>query len=93
MITRILPTVTLSAATLCVLAAPAHAYLGPGLGAGTIAVVLGIAASVLIALFAVIWYPMKRMMKHRGTSEDANSDRSGAEEGGLPPTAGSAKGH
>jgi hypothetical protein len=39
---------------------PAHAYVGPGLGAGSIAVVLGILASILLAIFAVVWYPLKR---------------------------------
>jgi len=46
-------------------AAPAHAYIGPGAGAGTIAVVLGILASIVMAFFAVLWYPFKRLLKKR----------------------------
>ena len=46
-------------------AAPAEAYIGPGAGAGTIAVVLGILASILMAFFALLWYPFKRMRKRR----------------------------
>lgn len=46
-------------------AGEAHAYVGPGLGAGTLAVVLGILGSALLALFAVIWYPLKRVMRRR----------------------------
>lgn len=44
---------------------PTHAmaYVGPGLGAGTVGVVLGILGSICIALFAVLWYPFKRMIK------------------------------
>jgi hypothetical protein len=42
---------------------PAHAYVGPGLGAGSIAVVLGILASILLAIFAVVWYPLKRFQR------------------------------
>ena len=44
---------------------PTHAmaYVGPGLGAGTVGVVLGILGSIGIALFAVLWYPFKRMIK------------------------------
>ncbi len=46
-----------------VLATPAHAYLGPGMGAGTLAVVFGIFASIFLGLFAVIWYPLKRRLR------------------------------
>lgn len=45
------------------LPAGAQAYLGPGLGAGTIAVVLGLIGSVFLALFAVLWYPIKRIIQ------------------------------
>jgi hypothetical protein len=41
----------------------AMAYVGPGLGAGTISVVLGVLGSIFIALFAIIWYPLKRFLK------------------------------
>jgi hypothetical protein len=43
----------------------AHAYLGPGLGAGTIAVVLGVLASVFLAIIGIIWYPIKRIFKRK----------------------------
>ena len=39
----------------------AHAYIGPGLGAGTLAVIGGLVLSVFLALFAVLWYPLKRL--------------------------------
>lgn len=40
-----------------------YAYVGPGIGAGTVGVILGLIASILLALFAVIWYPIKRLFK------------------------------
>ena len=46
----------------------AHAYIGPGAGAGTIAVVLGVIASIFLALVAIIWYPLKRLIKSRRSS-------------------------
>lgn len=55
----------LLAAPLLVAAMPAAAYIGPGAGAGTIAIVLGILASVVMAFFAILWYPMKRLLKKR----------------------------
>ena len=36
-------------------------YIGPGLGGGVIAAVLGILASFFLALFAILWYPIKRL--------------------------------
>lgn len=41
------------------------AYLGPGMGGGLIAAVLGVIAAVLIAIFGVLYYPIKRMLKNR----------------------------
>lgn len=54
-------------AGLIVLAAPgtAFAYVGPGIGAGTIAVVLGVLGSILLAVFAIVWYPLKRLLNRR----------------------------
>jgi hypothetical protein len=40
----------------------AAAYVGPGLGAGTIGVVVGLVGSILLALFAFFWYPIKRAL-------------------------------
>jgi hypothetical protein len=44
-------------------AEPALAYIGPGAGAGLIATVIGILTAILLALFAVLWYPIKRFFK------------------------------
>ncbi len=41
----------------------AVAYIGPGLGLGVIGVVLGVLVSIVLAIFAVLWYPLKRMFK------------------------------
>jgi hypothetical protein len=48
---------------------PAHAYIGPGVGAGTIAIVLGILSAIFFAFFGIIWYPVKRLMKGRKASK------------------------
>jgi hypothetical protein len=42
---------------------PLLAYLGPGLAAGTIALVLGFIASAFLAIFALAWYPIKRLVR------------------------------
>ena len=45
-----------------VLLTPHLAYVGPGLGLGAIAAILGIILSVFLAIFAVAWYPIKRLL-------------------------------
>lgn len=41
----------------------AFAYIGPGLGAGAIATVLGIVFGLLMLVIGVIWYPIKRLVR------------------------------
>ena len=62
------PALALGAA---LLAAPAEAYIGPGAGAGAIAVVLGLIAAVGMAFVAILWYPVKRVLKKRRKSAEA----------------------
>jgi len=38
-------------------------YIGPGLGGGIITAVLGFLASIFLALFAIIWYPIKKIIE------------------------------
>lgn len=52
----------------------AQAYIGPGIGAGTIGVVLGVIGSVFVALFANLWYPLKRLLKRRKAARGRAGD-------------------
>jgi hypothetical protein len=52
-----------SALIIFAVSTPAYAYIGPGLGAGTVGVILGVLGSILLALFAIFWYPIKRLFK------------------------------
>jgi hypothetical protein len=45
--------------------APAFAYIGPGVAAGAIASVFGVLGSILLGIFSVIYYPIKRLFKKR----------------------------
>lgn len=40
----------------------AHAYIGPGMGAGALAVIFGILAAIFLGLIAILWYPLKRLI-------------------------------
>lgn len=58
------------ALVMVVLATPASAYIGPGVGAGAIAVVLGVLASLAMASMALLWFPVKRLIKKRQKNKD-----------------------
>ena len=57
------------------LATPAYSYIGPGAGAGTIAVVLGVLASVFLAFVAILWYPLKRLLKKRKGAQKESTEK------------------
>lgn len=63
-------TAALAFAMALILATPAHAYIGPGAGAGTIIVTIGVLAAIVMAFFAILWYPLKRAMKKRRSGKD-----------------------
>lgn len=67
---------TISLGLLLLTSLNAYAYVGPGLGAGTIGVILGILVSVLLAIFAIFWYPLKRLFKKKKktNNESANEN-------------------
>jgi hypothetical protein len=43
----------------------AFAYIGPGVGGGIIAAIFGVIGAVLLLLFGILYYPIKRMLKNR----------------------------
>ena len=47
------------------ISSPVVAYIGPGMGGGVIAAVLGVIGAVLLALFGILYYPIKRALKNR----------------------------
>ena len=54
----------------------AFAYIGPGLGLGIIGVLVGVGAAIVLTLFGIIWYPLKRLL---GKKRAANRDVEQAE--------------
>lgn len=41
---------------------PAFAYIGPGLGVGFIAVIVGLILTICVAIFTVIYFPIKKLI-------------------------------
>jgi len=56
-------TVGLSAIFLLTYSSVASAYIGPGLGAGAVTVVLGIVSALLMLIVGIIWYPLKKLIR------------------------------
>ena len=40
----------------------AFAYIGPGMGGGILAATIGIVVAILATFFALLWFPIKRMI-------------------------------
>lgn len=47
------------------IATPAAAYIGPGLGLGVIASIFGAIAAFFMMIAGLIWYPVKSMLRKR----------------------------
>ena len=62
--THLLKIIFLSSIGLLFYPTLASAYIGPGLGAGAVASVLGIASGLLMLAVGVIWYPLKRLIRY-----------------------------
>ncbi len=57
------------------LSPPAYAYIGPGMGLGGIGIVLGIIGSIILAFFAILYYPVKRFLKRMKAARAKNDDK------------------
>ena len=58
---------------LCLFLVPlsSHAYIGPGMGGGVIAITLGFIGANFLALFGILYYPIKRVItKRRNKNKD-----------------------
>jgi uncharacterized membrane protein len=51
--------------SLFLISLPSYAYIGPGMGGGVIAAIVGFFAAILLALWGILYYPIKRALKNR----------------------------
>ncbi len=58
---------------LTVLSKPVYAYIGPGLGAGALLSVAALVLGFVLLFFALIWFPLKRMLRKRRQTETKGS--------------------
>lgn len=55
-------------ALVALVAAPAHAYAGPGAGLSMIGSLVALVGAVLAGIFGFVWFPIKRLLKKRKAS-------------------------
>ncbi len=53
---------------------PSFAYVGPGMGGGAIAAIIGFFAAILLGLWAILYYPIKRALKNRKDKKKSLKD-------------------
>ena len=51
--------------SLFLISLPSYAYVGPGMGGGVIAAIVGFFAAILLGLWGILYYPIKRALKKR----------------------------
>ena len=59
----------------CLIATSSFAYIGPGVGIGAIAATLGVIVAIFAALFGLIWFPVKRLLKKRKEKIDQQQNK------------------
>lgn len=59
---------------LTLVATPAYAYIGPGAGAGAITVVFGVLSAIFLAFMAILWYPVKRIIRKFKTAKPSEKE-------------------
>lgn len=53
----------------------ASAYIGPGMGLTAIGSCLALVAAILAAVLGFLWYPIKRIMRHRRAASQVSKER------------------
>ena len=59
----------------CLVTTPSFAYLGPGFGGGVILATIGIIVAIFAALFGLIWFPIKRLLKKRKEKQEKQEEK------------------
>ena len=44
---------------------PAYAYIGPGMGGGVIAAIIGFFVAIILGFWGILYYPIKRALKKK----------------------------
>lgn len=75
---------TLLIACLLSLSVPALAYVGPGAGISVLGSLLGILATIVIAIGAIVMWPLRKALKRRRRNAEASEAAAAGGERGAP---------
>jgi len=68
---------------LTLIASPVTAYIGPGAGISVLGSLLGILATILVAFGAILFWPIRKLMKRRKAKKETelsvDTDTSGSD--------------
>lgn len=59
---------------LALAAGPVNAYIGPGAGISVLGSLLGILATILVAIGAILFWPVRKLLKRRKAAATATSN-------------------
>lgn len=59
----------------CLITSKSFAYLGPGIGGGVIAATIGVVIAILAALFGLIWFPIKKLLKKKKEEKKSTTEK------------------
>ena len=59
----------------CLISTSSFAYLGPGVGGGVIAATIGVVVAIIAALFGLIWFPVKRLLKKKKREKENQQNK------------------
>ena len=62
--------------SLFLISLPSHAYIGPGMSGGVIMAIIGFFAAILLGLWGILYYPIKRALKKRKDNKIPSKDES-----------------
>jgi hypothetical protein len=60
------------------LSSPAIAYIGPGAGISVLGSLLGILATIVVAIGAIIMWPLRKALKKRRAAKTADAEQAPA---------------
>lgn len=66
--------------TLLLTAGAAHAYIGPGAGISVLGSLLGILTTVLVAIGAILMWPLRTYLKRRKARREAAAAETGRQQ-------------
>lgn len=66
--------ILLLTALLALAAGPAHAYIGPGAGISVLGSLLGILATIVVAIGAILFWPVRKLLKRRKAAAPVSAE-------------------